>query len=90
MADPSVERYGSAVNGVHIVRKGETLSHIAARNGTTVSRLMAINGLKKNVIFPGQAIRCARLSRSGKADLRPESAGTISTTKYTKLTRRSL
>jgi len=55
--DPSVERYGSAVNGVHIVRKGETLSHIAARNGTTVSRLMALNGMKKGVIFPGQAIR---------------------------------
>ena len=57
VADPSVERYGAAVNGVHIVRKGESLSHIAARNHTTVSRLMAINGLKKNVIFPGQAIR---------------------------------
>ena len=40
-----------------IVRKGQTLSHIAAQNGTTVARLMAINGLKKNVIFPGQAIR---------------------------------
>ena len=57
VADPSVERYGSTKNGVHIVRKGESLSHIAARNGTTVTRLMAINGLRKNVIFPGQAIR---------------------------------
>jgi LysM repeat protein len=57
VADPSVERYGAAVNGVHIVRKGETLSHIAVRNRTTVSRLMALNGLKKNVIYPGQAIR---------------------------------
>lgn len=57
VADPSVERYGAAVNGVHIVRKGETLSHIAARNRTTVTRLMALNGLKKNVIYPGQAIR---------------------------------
>jgi membrane-bound lytic murein transglycosylase D len=57
VADPSLERYGATVNGVHIVRKGESLSHIAARNNTTVSRLMAINGLKKNVIFPGQAIR---------------------------------
>jgi membrane-bound lytic murein transglycosylase D len=57
VADPSLERYGAAVNGVHVVRKGETLSHIAVRNGTTVSRLMAINGLKKNVIYPGQAIR---------------------------------
>lgn len=57
VGDPTVERYGATVNGVHIVRRGETLSHIAARNGTTVSRLMAINGLRKNVIFPGQAIR---------------------------------
>jgi membrane-bound lytic murein transglycosylase D len=57
VADPSFERYGAAVNGVHIVRKGETLSHIAARNRTTVTRLMALNGLKKNVIYPGQAIR---------------------------------
>ena len=57
VADPSVERYGTAVNGVVIVRKGQTLSHIAARNNTTVARLMALNGLKKNVIYPGQAIR---------------------------------
>ena len=57
VADPSVERYGVAVNGVHVVRKGETLGHIAVRNGTTVARLMSINGLKKNVIYPGQAIR---------------------------------
>jgi membrane-bound lytic murein transglycosylase D len=60
VADPSVERYGAAVNGVHIVRKGETLSHIAVRNRTTVSRLMSLNGLKKNVIYPGQAIRVRR------------------------------
>jgi membrane-bound lytic murein transglycosylase D len=66
VADPSVERYGATVNGVHIVRRGETLSHIAARNGTTVTRLMAINGLKKNVIFPGQAIR-VRTSAPKKA-----------------------
>lgn len=57
VADPSVERYGAAVNGVHVVRRGETLSHIASRNKTSVSRLMALNGLKKNVIYPGQAIR---------------------------------
>lgn len=55
--DPAIERYGAAVNGVHVVRRGETLSHIAVRNRTSVARLMALNGLKKNVIFPGQAIR---------------------------------
>jgi peptidoglycan endopeptidase LytE len=63
VADPSVERYGTAVGGVHIVRKGETLSHIAVRNGTTVSRLMSLNGLKKNVIYPGQAIRVRAAAR---------------------------
>lgn len=57
VADPAVERYGASVNGVVIVRKGQTLSHIAAKNGTSVARLMALNGLKKNVIYPGQAIR---------------------------------
>lgn len=55
--DPAVERYGTAVRGVHIVRKGETLSHIARRNGTTVARLMQLNRLKKSVIYPGQRIR---------------------------------
>lgn len=55
--DPSLERYGAAVNGVHVVRRGETLSHIAARNGTTVSRLVQLNRLKKTVIYPGQRIR---------------------------------
>ena len=55
--DPSVERYGPAVNGVHIVRKGETLSGIGKRNRVSVARLMSLNGLKKNVIYPGQAIR---------------------------------
>lgn len=57
VADPSIERYGAAVNGVHVVRRGETLSHIASRNRVSVSRLMSLNGLKKNVIYPGQAIR---------------------------------
>jgi membrane-bound lytic murein transglycosylase D len=63
VGDPSIERYGAAVNGVHIVRRGETLSHIASRNNTSVSRLMALNGLKKNVIYPGQAIRVRGTAR---------------------------
>lgn len=57
VADPSLERYGTAVNGVHVVRKGETLSHIAKRNGVSVTRLMSLNKLRKNVIYPGQSIR---------------------------------
>jgi len=55
--DPALSGGGPAPNGVHIVQKGQTLSHIARWNGTTVAKLMALNGLKKSVIYPGQAIR---------------------------------
>jgi membrane-bound lytic murein transglycosylase D len=53
---PEIERYGTSASGRHIVRKGESLSVIAKRYGTSVSALMRLNGLKKQVIFPGQSI----------------------------------
>lgn len=40
------------------VRKGDNLSRIAARNGTSVSKLMRLNGLKsKHKLRPGQRLR---------------------------------
>ena len=30
---------------VHVVRRGDTLSHIASRYGTSVARLVSMNGL---------------------------------------------
>lgn len=39
------------------VRKGDTLSKIAARNHTTVAKLRKLNGLKGNTIRPGQKLR---------------------------------
>jgi LysM repeat protein len=42
----------------HRVRSGETLSHIAKRYGTTVSRLCALNRIKQTSILQiGQRIR---------------------------------
>jgi len=41
----------------HRVRKGETLGTIAKRYGVTVQDLKAWNGIKKNVIVPGQSLR---------------------------------
>lgn len=35
----------------HYVKKGETLSHIAVKYSTTVSKLCALNGIKKNSIL---------------------------------------
>ena len=55
--DPSVERYGrSAATRIHIVKRGESLGLIAKRNGTTVARLKALNGLRRTTVFPGQAL----------------------------------
>src|SRR5687767_11076161 len=49
---------GPASAGTYVVRKGETLSAIAARHGTSVSKLVKINGLKDpNFIVAGQRLR---------------------------------
>jgi membrane-bound lytic murein transglycosylase D len=47
----------SAVNGIHTVRRGETLGGIARAYGTTVSQLKKDNGLSSNLIHPGQGLR---------------------------------
>ncbi len=48
----------TASGRIHIVQPGETLYRIALRYGTTVERLMALNGLTNpNRIFAGHALR---------------------------------
>jgi membrane-bound lytic murein transglycosylase D len=55
--DPAIEIYGRSRSArVHVVRRGETLGGIARANGTSVSTLMRLNGLKKPIIHPGQEI----------------------------------
>ena len=42
----------------YVVKRGDTLSGIASRYGTTVSKLVKDNGIKNpNLIYPGQAIK---------------------------------
>lgn len=42
------------------VKKGDTLGKIAARQGTTVSRLCKLNGITtRTVLRPGQVLRCS-------------------------------
>ena len=43
--------------GTVTVKSGESLSVIAKRNGTTVAKLRSLNGLKGNMIRPGQKLR---------------------------------
>jgi membrane-bound lytic murein transglycosylase D len=58
--DPEIERYGSATKGssatTHLVKKGDNLSTIAKKYGTTTAALMSLNGLRKPLIFPGQSL----------------------------------
>lgn len=60
--DPAIERYGRTTRGVrmHVVRRGETLSHIARRYGVTVAGLMRANRMRRSVIVPGQEIAIPR------------------------------
>lgn len=41
----------------HTVRRSETLWGIADKYGTTPARIKAANGLKSNVIYPGQSLK---------------------------------
>ncbi len=43
--------------GVHVVRRGETLSALARRYGTTVAAIRKANGLRNNIIYVGQRLR---------------------------------
>ena len=48
--------HGASAQNV-TVRKGDTLSAIAKRNGTTVARLRQLNGMKGNKLIAGKKIR---------------------------------
>jgi len=69
MAAARVDRGGSATRGrFHVVRRGESLWTIAKRNGLSVSRLAAINGME-----PGDTLRAGskiRLRSSGGSSTR--------------------
>jgi membrane-bound lytic murein transglycosylase D len=53
--DPKIERYGSG-RRVHVVKRGESLGLIAKRYRTSVQQIKRLNGLRKDIIFPGQAL----------------------------------
>lgn len=63
---------GPASAATYVVRKGETLSAIAARHGTSVSKLVKINGLKDpNFIVAGQRLRIRGLQGSRTHVVKP-------------------
>jgi LysM repeat protein len=65
----------TATGGVYIVQRGDTLSRIAARNGTTVRALMAINNIANpDRIWVGQRIAIAKGAAGAPAASKPSTS----------------
>ena len=56
-ATPRSSRKHSQSNAYHKVRRGETLTSIATKHGTTVSKIKKLNGLKSDRIREGQRLK---------------------------------
>ncbi len=70
--------FALAASGSYVVRSGETLSQIAARNGTSVRALVAANGIADpNLIVAGQ-----RLSLPSAATAATGGAASAGSTRY--------
>ncbi len=54
---PSTTAATASKGGSYVVKRGDTLSGISRSNGTTVSKLMQVNGLKSTAIREGQTLR---------------------------------
>lgn len=65
-----------AVNAnTHLVQKGETLSGIASKNGTTYKKLAAINNIKNpDLIYVGQEIKLTEDATTSKKKVSPSKA----------------
>lgn len=70
----------SASSGIHIVRRGETLSALARRYGTTVSAIRRANGLRSNMIYVGQRLKIPNTASSPGA---PSNSSSGSATYHT-------
>lgn len=64
---------------VHIVKRGETLSSIAVRYGSSVRAIVQANGLSGTTIYPGQSLLVPQgSSGSGSASAVPKSSAPVS------------
>ncbi|EOS95124.1 N-acetylmuramoyl-L-alanine amidase AmiB [Erwinia tracheiphila] len=63
---PANTHYSGAVTR-HVVKRGETLSGIAAQYGVSTATLRSINTLKKDVVWVGQRLKVPAVSRPATA-----------------------
>ncbi|WP_455661026.1 LysM peptidoglycan-binding domain-containing protein, partial [Pradoshia sp.] len=66
----------SADSLTYKIKKGDTLSAIANKSGTTVAALKKLNGLKSDLIYPNQVLRLEK-----KATTKPDKQGSSGSTK---------
>jgi membrane-bound lytic murein transglycosylase D len=78
--DPSIERYSSGTR-THVVRRGESLGLIAKKYHTSVKAIMALNGMKRSIIFPGQALVVSGRARHSSSKSRKARSSTKSAAK---------
>ena len=73
---PASERHAEQIKSrVHVVSRGETLSHIAALHGVSVRRLVALNNLTSaHRIYAGQKLELVPLANVATAVSRPAQA----------------
>jgi membrane-bound lytic murein transglycosylase D len=93
--DPAIEIYGSSSRSgsrTHVVRRGETLSGIAKKYGTSVNAIVRLNRLKKQVIHPGQELvvrATARSTTTAKASTKPKASSSRAATTKSKTATKS-
>lgn len=76
----SVSEAGANVQ--YVVKPGDNLWTIACKYQTTVDTIINANGLKSNLIYPGQKLSLSAPKPAGTAKA-PAPAGTVSGSKYT-------
>jgi LysM repeat protein len=67
--------------GTHIVKPNDTLFSIAQKTGTPIDELRKVNGLKDDVIHPGQSLKVRRAATSGTSSPAPAATPKPATTK---------
>lgn len=68
----------------YTVRAGDTLSHIAARQGIGLSTLLKANGLSSaSTIYPGQKLTLSGMASTGSSSSQQPSPGSTSGSSYT-------
>ena len=77
---PQVARASSSESVVYVVRRGDTLTGIARRHGTSVAALRRTNGLSSSLIRAGQTLRVpgAGSSSGGSGAVEPASSASAS------------